>query len=197
MHLRLAVQFRDGLDRRSHHDGVSSSTRPRCIEDAALFLGSPRGSTAVIAGQDGFVRVPIRDAMYAEITRYADGILPHAVTLGDSAASAASGPLVSTLQLPHDEAADPRSGHDAGTAFARTSCARAGAVRFAMHGETLALTAISTSSWWRWIGRRSTTTWPAKELLQSLFSRRVDLVMKSALKPRLRERILAEAVRAA
>ncbi len=36
-----------------------------------------------------------------------------------------------------------------------------------------------------------------KELLESLFSRRVDLVMKSALKPRLRDRILAEAVRAA
>jgi len=36
-----------------------------------------------------------------------------------------------------------------------------------------------------------------KELLELLFSRRVDLVMKSALKPRLRDRILAEAVRAA
>jgi predicted nucleotidyltransferase len=36
-----------------------------------------------------------------------------------------------------------------------------------------------------------------KELLESLFSRKVDLVMKSALKPRLRDRILAEAVRAA
>lgn len=36
-----------------------------------------------------------------------------------------------------------------------------------------------------------------KELLESLFGRRVDLVMKSALKPRLRDQILAEAVRAA
>jgi uncharacterized protein len=36
-----------------------------------------------------------------------------------------------------------------------------------------------------------------KELLESLFSRRVDLVTKSALKPRLRDRILAGAVRAA
>ena len=36
-----------------------------------------------------------------------------------------------------------------------------------------------------------------KEVLESLFSRPVDLVMKSALKPRLRDRILAEAVRAA
>jgi len=36
-----------------------------------------------------------------------------------------------------------------------------------------------------------------KELLESLFERPIDLVLKSALKPRLRERILAEAVRAA
>ena len=36
-----------------------------------------------------------------------------------------------------------------------------------------------------------------KELLESLFSRPVNLVMKSGLKPRLRERILSEAVRAA
>lgn len=36
-----------------------------------------------------------------------------------------------------------------------------------------------------------------KELLESLFERRVDLVLKSAIKPRLRETILREAVRAA
>ena len=36
-----------------------------------------------------------------------------------------------------------------------------------------------------------------KELLETLFSRRVDLVIKSAIKPRLRDRILGEAVRAA
>jgi Predicted nucleotidyltransferases len=36
-----------------------------------------------------------------------------------------------------------------------------------------------------------------KELLESLFGRKVDLVLESALKPRLRERILKEAVRAA
>ena len=36
-----------------------------------------------------------------------------------------------------------------------------------------------------------------KELLESLFQRKIDLVMKSALKPRLREAILREAVRAA
>ncbi len=36
-----------------------------------------------------------------------------------------------------------------------------------------------------------------KEFLESLFGRRVDLVMKSALKSRLRESILREAVRAA
>ena len=36
-----------------------------------------------------------------------------------------------------------------------------------------------------------------KELLESLFQRRVDLVMKSSIKARLRDRILAEAVRAA
>jgi predicted nucleotidyltransferase len=36
-----------------------------------------------------------------------------------------------------------------------------------------------------------------KELLESLFERRVDLVIKSDIKPRLRERILSEAVRAA
>jgi len=36
-----------------------------------------------------------------------------------------------------------------------------------------------------------------KELLEALFERKVDLVMKSAIKPRLREAILREAVRAA
>lgn len=36
-----------------------------------------------------------------------------------------------------------------------------------------------------------------KELLESLFQRRVDLVMKNSIKGRLRDRILAEAVRAA
>ena len=36
-----------------------------------------------------------------------------------------------------------------------------------------------------------------KEFLEGLFGRRVDLVLKSALKPRLRDRILREAVRAA
>jgi uncharacterized protein len=36
-----------------------------------------------------------------------------------------------------------------------------------------------------------------KELLESLFQRKVDLVLKSAIKPRLRETILREAVRAA
>ena len=36
-----------------------------------------------------------------------------------------------------------------------------------------------------------------KEFLESLLGRRVDLVMKSALKSRLRESILREAVRAA
>ena len=36
-----------------------------------------------------------------------------------------------------------------------------------------------------------------KELLESLFGTRVDLVIKSAIKERLRERILREAVRAA
>ena len=36
-----------------------------------------------------------------------------------------------------------------------------------------------------------------KEFLESLFGRRVDLVMKGALKSRLRESILREAVRAA
>jgi len=36
-----------------------------------------------------------------------------------------------------------------------------------------------------------------KELLESLFERRVDLVIKSDIKPRLRERILSEAIRAA
>jgi predicted nucleotidyltransferase len=36
-----------------------------------------------------------------------------------------------------------------------------------------------------------------KELLESLLARRVDLVLKSAIKPRLRDRILREAVRAA
>jgi hypothetical protein len=36
-----------------------------------------------------------------------------------------------------------------------------------------------------------------KELLESLFPRKIDLVMKGALKPRLRDRILREAIRAA
>ena len=36
-----------------------------------------------------------------------------------------------------------------------------------------------------------------KEFLQELLGRRVDLVLKSAIKTRLRERILSEAVRAA
>jgi uncharacterized protein len=36
-----------------------------------------------------------------------------------------------------------------------------------------------------------------KELLENLLGRKVDLVLKSAIKPRLRERILNEAVRAA
>lgn len=36
-----------------------------------------------------------------------------------------------------------------------------------------------------------------KELLESLFARKVDLVIKSDIKPRLRERILSEAIRAA
>lgn len=36
-----------------------------------------------------------------------------------------------------------------------------------------------------------------KELLEMVLGRRVDLVLKSALKPRLRESILREAVRAA
>ena len=36
-----------------------------------------------------------------------------------------------------------------------------------------------------------------KELLEALLGRRVDLVLKSALKPRLRESILREAVRVA
>jgi len=36
-----------------------------------------------------------------------------------------------------------------------------------------------------------------RELLESLFQRRIDLVMKSSIKARLRDRILAEAVRAA
>jgi predicted nucleotidyltransferase len=36
-----------------------------------------------------------------------------------------------------------------------------------------------------------------KELLETLFGRKVDLVIKSDIKPRLRERILNEAVRAA
>lgn len=36
-----------------------------------------------------------------------------------------------------------------------------------------------------------------KEFLEELFGCRVDLVLKSAIKPRLRDRILAEAVRAA
>jgi len=36
-----------------------------------------------------------------------------------------------------------------------------------------------------------------KELLETLFGRKADLVIKSNIKPRLRERILSEAVRAA
>jgi uncharacterized protein len=36
-----------------------------------------------------------------------------------------------------------------------------------------------------------------KELLESLFKKPVDLVLKSTIKPRLRENILREAVRAA
>jgi uncharacterized protein len=36
-----------------------------------------------------------------------------------------------------------------------------------------------------------------KEFLESLFKTRVDLVLKSTIKPRLRENILREAVRAA
>ncbi|MGA8808545.1 MAG: nucleotidyltransferase domain-containing protein, partial [Thermoanaerobaculia bacterium] len=36
-----------------------------------------------------------------------------------------------------------------------------------------------------------------KEFLQELLGRKVDLVLKSAIKARLRERILSEAVRAA
>jgi hypothetical protein len=36
-----------------------------------------------------------------------------------------------------------------------------------------------------------------KELLESLFGKRVDLVLKGSIKPRLRERILGEAVHAA
>jgi uncharacterized protein len=36
-----------------------------------------------------------------------------------------------------------------------------------------------------------------KEFLEELFDRRVDLVIKGAIKERLRDRILAEAVRAA
>ena len=36
-----------------------------------------------------------------------------------------------------------------------------------------------------------------KELLEDLLGRKVDLVLKSAIKPRLRDRILNEAVRAA
>lgn len=36
-----------------------------------------------------------------------------------------------------------------------------------------------------------------KELLEDLLGRKVDLVLKSAIKTRLRERILSEAVRAA
>jgi len=36
-----------------------------------------------------------------------------------------------------------------------------------------------------------------KELLETLFGRKVDLVIKSNIKPRLRDRILSEAVRAA
>jgi len=36
-----------------------------------------------------------------------------------------------------------------------------------------------------------------KEFLEALFNRKVDLVMNSALKPRLRDAILREAIRAA
>jgi predicted nucleotidyltransferase len=36
-----------------------------------------------------------------------------------------------------------------------------------------------------------------KEFLETLFDRKVDLVIKSNIKPRLRDRILSEAVRAA
>jgi uncharacterized protein len=36
-----------------------------------------------------------------------------------------------------------------------------------------------------------------REFLESLFQRKIDLVMKSAIRPRLRESILREAVRAA
>jgi predicted nucleotidyltransferase len=36
-----------------------------------------------------------------------------------------------------------------------------------------------------------------KEFLENLFEKPIDLVMKSAIKPRLRDRILGEAVRAA
>ena len=36
-----------------------------------------------------------------------------------------------------------------------------------------------------------------KEFLETLFGRKVDLVIKSNIKPRLREQILSEAVRAA
>jgi len=36
-----------------------------------------------------------------------------------------------------------------------------------------------------------------RELLERLFARKIDLVLKSAIKPRLREQILREAVRAA
>jgi len=36
-----------------------------------------------------------------------------------------------------------------------------------------------------------------RELLERLFGRKIDLVMKSAIKPRLKDRILREAVRAA
>jgi len=36
-----------------------------------------------------------------------------------------------------------------------------------------------------------------KEFLENLFGKPIDLVMKGALKPRLRDRILGEAVRAA
>lgn len=36
-----------------------------------------------------------------------------------------------------------------------------------------------------------------KELLESLFDRPVDLVLKGSIKPRLRDRILREAIRAA
>ena len=36
-----------------------------------------------------------------------------------------------------------------------------------------------------------------RELLEELLGRKVDLVLKGAIKPRLRERILSEAVRAA